>query len=308
MVSKLVSVIIPNYCHSKFLDERIQCVLNQTYRNFEVIILDDCSPDNGASKSVIEKYRKNEHVSHIVYNEENSGSTFKQWDKGFSLAKGEYVWIAESDDKCEATLLERLILPLVNNNECVVAFCRSVAFNEDGIIGKVGPKNLCSGVIDGRKFIHDYMRSGNAIVNASSAIFKKCVLDKIPTDYKSFRGAGDRLFWIHIAEQGVVAFLDEKLNFFRRSKDTTTNRCDRDGSNQREDKVILDYIFLKGYISKQEYKQCRKKYVRAHIFEMIVDKQLKKDLYNVWNYSIWERFTLRLEAYWKTFMHKYINK
>ena len=94
----LVSVIVPNYCHSMYLDERILSILNQTYNNFELIILDDCSPDNGASKSVIEKYRDNSHISQIIFNEKNSGSTFKQWEKGINLAKGEFIWIAESDD------------------------------------------------------------------------------------------------------------------------------------------------------------------------------------------------------------------
>ena len=60
-MSPTVSVIIPNYNHAPYLKERIDSVLNQTYQDFEVIILDDCSPDN--SVEVIEQYRSNPHVS-----------------------------------------------------------------------------------------------------------------------------------------------------------------------------------------------------------------------------------------------------
>ena len=103
----MVSVIIPNYNHDKYLDVRIQSILNQTYQDFEIIILDDCSTDN--SKAVIERYRDNDHVSHIVYNEKNSGTTFKQWEKGIELAKGDLLWIAESDDSCDCNFLDSLI-------------------------------------------------------------------------------------------------------------------------------------------------------------------------------------------------------
>ena len=67
----LVSVIVPNYNHARFLKERMETILGQTYQNFEVIILDDKSTDE--SKDVIERYRGNAKVSAIVYNEENSG-------------------------------------------------------------------------------------------------------------------------------------------------------------------------------------------------------------------------------------------
>ena len=98
-----VSVIIPNYCHARFLNQRIDSVLNQTYSDYEVIILDDCSTDN--SREIIESYRNHPKISHIVYNEKNSGSTFIQWEKGFELARGEYIWIAESDYVARSTFL-----------------------------------------------------------------------------------------------------------------------------------------------------------------------------------------------------------
>ncbi|MFM7682036.1 MAG: glycosyltransferase family 2 protein, partial [Bacteroidota bacterium] len=76
----LVSVIIPNYNHALYLKQRIDSVLQQTYPNFEVIILDDKSMDN--SHEIIESYRNHPKVVHIEYKEINSGSTFKQWQKG----------------------------------------------------------------------------------------------------------------------------------------------------------------------------------------------------------------------------------
>ena len=75
----LVSIIVPNYNHARFLTERFESILSQTYHNFELIILDDCSTDN--SCEVIERYRENPHVSQIVYNEKNCGNTFEQWMK-----------------------------------------------------------------------------------------------------------------------------------------------------------------------------------------------------------------------------------
>ena len=118
----LVSIIIPNYNHARFLDERMTSVLEQTYQHIEVIILDDCSTDN--SREVIEKYRSNPKVSKIVFNDTNSGSPFKQWYKGFQLCKGEIVWIAESDDSCEPTFLESLV-PCFADEHVAFAFCRT---------------------------------------------------------------------------------------------------------------------------------------------------------------------------------------
>ena len=119
----LVSVIVPNYNHAPYLRQRLDSIFNQTFKDFEVIILDDCSTDN--SKEIIEEYRNRPQVSHIEYNEINSGSPFKQWAKGFELAQGEYIWIAESDDWAEPNFLETLVSFLNSNNEIALAFSAS---------------------------------------------------------------------------------------------------------------------------------------------------------------------------------------
>ena len=130
MSTPFVSVIIPNYNHSRYLDQRIQSVLAQTYKNFELIILDDKSTDN--SVDVINKYCDNSHVSNIVVNEINSGSTFIQWQRGFNLAKGEIIWIAESDDYCELDFLEHLVNAYNAYPDSVVIYSGSQYVDSEG--------------------------------------------------------------------------------------------------------------------------------------------------------------------------------
>lgn len=245
-----VSVIIPNYNHAQYLEERINSVLRQTYKDFELIILDDCSTDN--SSEVIEKYRENPHVSFIVYNQQNSGSTFKQWDKGISLAKGDYIWIAESDDSCKDCFLERAISQFKANKNVAVVFAYSFSFNANGeVTGGIRPAGD-SIVWDGKRFIRERMFRGTAITNASMAVFsRKCALS-IGKDYQACIGAGDYLFWVNMAETGAVVELREPLNFCRKHAMNVTKKRDADGTNAIERRRIFDLMNAKGYIPKEK--------------------------------------------------------
>lgn len=227
-----VSVIIPNYCHAPYLRERIDSVLAQTYRDFEVIILDDCSPDD--SRAVIDSYRGRPEVTHIVYNEKNSGSTFRQWHKGFDLAQGEYIWIAESDDYADPQFLECCMTAFEQQPECVLAYAESRLVDAGGqpltkeLMQAVHTARPCD-FWDGKEFVRRNMLVSNTVYNASMAVFRKSA---IPADasYTRFRMNGDWLFWCEVARQGRVAHINRRLNCFRQHPRKVTVTTARDGS------------------------------------------------------------------------------
>ena len=86
------------------------------------------------------------------------------------------------------------------------------------------------------------MEFGNHIKNASCALFKKDVAVNLNPIYTQYKGSGDRMFWILIAEQGRVAIVNELLNYFRRYSSTTTSKLTLNGTNHKEEMVTYNYL------------------------------------------------------------------
>lgn len=222
MKAPKVSVIIPNYNHQKYLKERIDSVLNQTYQDYELLILDDKSPDD--SMDVINLYKDHSHVSQIVCNEVNSGSTFKQWNKGISLAKGEYIWIAESDDVADPNLLQTLVDNLERTPNVVLSYCQSYRMNSNSeVIGDwvghtadLNPELFASDfTMDGADFIKRYLKYKNVIPNASAVLFRKSTWSEIKGADENVKYCSDWHFWMKLLTKGNIAFTAGKLNYFR---------------------------------------------------------------------------------------------
>lgn len=247
----LVSVIIPNYNHAAFLKQRIESVLEQTYTEKEIILLDDCSTDD--SQNIIEAYRSQAIVSHIVYNKTNSGSTFKQWEKGISLAKGNYIWIAESDDFCEPIFLDNVMQGLINDNSCVIGFTQSFVIDDKDTILWQSNYDKLQAVLKGDLFIQQHMLFGNGIYNASMAVFKKETYNNISKTFTSFRFCGDWLFWIEMAKTGNVFISAKHLNFFRKHKKDVSGKAYETGYNFFEELRLLDILKEELPLTANEY-------------------------------------------------------
>ena len=237
----MVSVIIPNYCHAPYLRQRIDSVLAQSYPDFEVVLLDDCSTDG--SREVIERYRNHPRIKQIVYNDRNGGSAFAQWRKGFALTQGEYIWIAESDDYADPAFLERCVAELDADPACVLAHTLSRTVDSEGRpFGKVRHAGRPVRRMDGRRFVLRHLLRRNELYNASMAVFRRSALPAAG-EYEGFRYAGDWYFWMLVALQGRVSTVFEPLNAFRRHDAATTTQGERTGGLYEEVLQILPAIF-----------------------------------------------------------------
>jgi glycosyltransferase involved in cell wall biosynthesis len=244
-----VSVIIPNYNHARFLEKRLESIIQQSFQNFEIILLDDCSIDN--SWEILQKYRHHPKVSQIIFNGENSGSTFMQWRKGINAAWGKYIWIAESDDYAEPVLLEKLVNQLEANPKAGIAFCQSWSVDENdtatGIWGythapKLNHLFLNNFTEAGYDFIRTKMSALNAIPNASAVLFRKDIYLAATGEEETFRLAGDWLLWVKMLQVSDVAFVAMPMNYFRTHQNNVRKESQSSGVSLEETCRVISYI------------------------------------------------------------------
>jgi glycosyltransferase involved in cell wall biosynthesis len=217
-----VSVIVPNYNHARYLRVRLDSILRQTFTDYEIIILDDASTDE--SKTVIAPYLKNPRIS-FHPNAKNSGTPFAQWNLGVRLARGEFVWIAESDDIAQPEFLEKLVPLLAENPKVGIAYCQSL---------RIGPDNEPLGTLEdwttdldasrwksgyvnaGRDECRQYLLWKNILPNASAVLFRKATFLQAGGAPEHMRLCGDWLNWVRMLLIGDIAYTPALLNRYRK--------------------------------------------------------------------------------------------
>jgi len=229
-----VSVIVPNYNYAIYLESRINSILDQTVPFYELIILDDASTDN--SVAVIERLaaERGFHLR-LVSNQINSGSAFKQWEKGVDLARGEFVWIAEADDLAEPDFLASVVSAM-SDPDVVMAYCESKQIDAGGCLLAENYHDYVSDVSadqwrkshrrSGRLEIESHLAIKNTVPNVSAVVFRrdalKAAITRESASLSKFKVAGDWLVYTAVMEQGDVCFVSDALNRHRRHKSSIT--------------------------------------------------------------------------------------
>jgi glycosyltransferase involved in cell wall biosynthesis len=224
-----VSVVVTNYNHESFLRRRLNSIYGQTYKNIEVLLLDDCSSDN--SRVFLDQYADNyPEITRRLYNDKNSGGVFRQWAKGIKEAKGDLIWIAESDDFCDRNFLEVLVR-CFEDEAVMLAYAKCVFVTSEGAPMQYEFENYVSDLECANKWKTSYVETAhrevgsalgikNTIPNASGVVFKRPINMPILDDeaWLSMRVAGDWVFYLHLIRGGKVAYSNLTTNFFRRYK------------------------------------------------------------------------------------------
>ena len=227
--SKKVSVVVPNYNYARYIGKRIDSIVRQTYPIYELIVLDDASTDESVEvieKKLVEIRAKYPELKvQFVRNDKNSGKAIAAWKKGWGLATGDYIWIAEADDLCKRRFLEE-VMKGFDDPEVVLSYAESMLINGVGLViapnfrwsrdkEKTGHYKK-SYVKDGRQEIEEIMAIRCTIPNVSAVVVRKDpkFLGYLEQALK-FTQVGDWYFYAKVLESGKIAYNCRSLNKFR---------------------------------------------------------------------------------------------
>ncbi len=267
-----VSVIVPNHNHARYLPRRLDSIFAQTFKDFEVILLDDASTDN--SMEILERYRSRADVQ-VVRNEVNTGSPCKQWLKGIDLARGDLLWIAESDDASEPQFLETLI-PAFQNPEVKLAYADSLVIDEnDRAMGDYVNCEYLTSLsktkwkksyqVSATDEINDGLGVKNTILNISAVLFRRFKFgEEFRKTIEGMRIAGDWYFIVHAIKNGKVHYQAKKLNYHRRHSESVIGKTVSEKRIEdffREFHMVQEFI-VQNYELKDSFRERWESYLR----------------------------------------------
>jgi len=246
-----VTALVPSYNHGGFLRQRLESILQQSYRNIELIVIDDCSGDD--SDEVIKSLLK-EHDFQYIRNPQNSGTPFAAWEKAGSLASGDYIWICESDDFADPAFLETAVGKMQENPNAVLFYCDSWVVDKDG--NQVGHTDTYFHKVwresrwdqdftsDGVAELADYQCRGQTVPNMSSVLIStKAFRQAYNPLLKRFKLTGDWLFIGWLMRYGQVIYCKKTLSNFRKHEETARVRVK--SARSQAEFVLTKYLLFR---------------------------------------------------------------
>jgi glycosyltransferase involved in cell wall biosynthesis len=207
-----VSVLMSVYNGSRYLQESIDSILNQTFTDLEFIIINDCSNDN--SWEILNKYANKDERIVLINNPENIGLT-KSLNKGLKVAKGEYIARQDADDISHPERLAKQVSLLDSDTEAVLVSCELELIDSEGYSLGEAQKAFS-------KLLRWYLLFYNRLAGHSQVMFRRELVVNMGGYCESFRYSQDYELWGRIVRVGNIVILPEILLQQRRHNQSIT--------------------------------------------------------------------------------------
>ncbi|OIN91279.1 MAG: hypothetical protein AUJ20_11805 [Comamonadaceae bacterium CG1_02_60_18] len=244
----LVSVVVASYNHAEYLIRRMESLINQTYPHIEILVIEDCSPDN--SLEVLRKYESHPRVKLIV--RQKNGGWVAVSNQGVEESSGEFILFANCDDDCDQRMVEQLVGAMQVHPTAGIAFCRSLLVDEgDQVIGddfagrerafqeRCATDTLISGAQMGRFLLHSCV-----IPNLSAALIRKECFEAAGALSAEYRVCSDWDLFFRIAANFDVAYVAKPLNKFRQHPTTIRSMTKGRATYEEFFRLLLSQIKL----------------------------------------------------------------
>ncbi|MFC0475736.1 glycosyltransferase family 2 protein [Robertmurraya beringensis] len=229
MVNPLVSIVMSVFNGEEYVQDAILSILNQTYTNFELIVINDCSTDN--TKTII--LSNNDSRITYIENNENLGLT-KSLNKGLRFSNGKYIVRMDADDISLPTRIEKQVKFMENNDDVGVLATWAYYFGEkNGLINTIRDdfESIGSELIFGCPIVHP------------SVIIRKCLIERYNLYYdESIKKSQDYDLWSRCKSHFPIRILEEPLLLYRVHEDQITNKSKE---QQKEITTNIQYRLLR---------------------------------------------------------------
>lgn len=262
----LVSVLMTAYNREKYIEDAIDSVLESTYSNFELIIVDDCSTDR--TVEIIRNYEKNDTRIKVHINKQNLGD-YPNRNKAASYAKGKYLKYVDADDKIYPWGLEILVFYMERNPDAGFGLC-SIPSNPSVSFPVVLPPR--------EAYIYHFIHPGYLLHKAPlSSIIRKDVFVN-ENGFKSERMVSDYEMWLRLSLKYSVLAIHGGIVWYRHHDGQELNDIKK--YQKRYNFLTMQYLNLakeRGIINDTEYSLIIKKRKMASVKHMIywIYKMLK---------------------------------
>lgn len=229
----LVSVCIPVYNGEKYIKYTIDSVLNQTYKNLEIIICDNCSTDN--TVSIVESY--NDKRIKLYKNRSNIGA-LNNSNKCIELSSGYYIKFVYADDIINRNTLEEMVSIMEKNSKIALSAVNFCHIDEKNSIITKPILNMSSGKYSSKPIFRRLVIEGNIIGCPSGVMIRKSFLNIVGLFKDELKYMSDYDMWIKLCKVGDFYFINKSYMYFRVHLNSISN------NNISTIKRVKDFYYL----------------------------------------------------------------